>query len=48
MSIATTTEIKHIENSLEILNEFGIKMDLESILVEEFKLGLPHELDTAH
>ena len=44
MTIATVTEIKHVENSLEVLNEFGIEIDLNSILVEEYKLGLPSDI----
>ncbi len=41
------TEIKHVENSLEILNEFGIEIDLESILVEEFEQGLPSDISNS-
>ena len=37
MNIPTITTIKHLENSLEILNQFGIELDLDSILAEEFQ-----------
>ena len=40
MKNASMTEIKHVENSLEVLNEFGIEIDLEGILVEEYEQGL--------
>ena len=45
MKNATMTEIKHFDNSLEVLNEFGVEISLDSILVEEFKRGLPNEID---
>ena len=45
MMNATITEINYVENSLEILNEFGIEIDLQSILVEEFEQGLPSDID---
>lgn len=44
MMITTTTEIKHVENSFEILNEFGIEIDLKGILVEEFEQKLPNDI----
>ena len=44
MKNASMFEIKHVENSLEVLNEFGIEIDLEGILVEEFERGLPSDL----
>ena len=44
MKNASMIEIKYVENSLEVLNEFGIEIDLESILVEEFKRGLSSDL----
>lgn len=47
MSAATVTEIKHVENSLEVLNEFGIEIDLESILSEEFKQGLSSDISNS-
>jgi hypothetical protein len=40
MKIATATQIKHVENSLEVLNQFAIEIDLETILVEELEPGL--------
>jgi hypothetical protein len=45
MNIATVAEIKHAENSLELLEEFETELALDSILVEEFKLGLPSDID---
>jgi hypothetical protein len=45
MKIATATQIKHVENSLELLNEFCIEIDLENILVEEHKHGLLNDLN---
>lgn len=44
----TAQEIKHIENSFEVLNEFGIEIDLEGIIIEEFKLGLQYGLEPGH
>lgn len=45
MNIATTTPLKPIENSLEVLNQFGIELNLDSILIEEFQHGLANDLD---
>lgn len=45
MNTATATQIKQVENSLEVLNQFGIELDLEDILVEEFERGLANDLD---
>ncbi len=45
MNTATATQIKTLENSLEVLNQFGIELDLDIILVEEFELGLANDLD---
>lgn len=45
MNTATITPIKPIENSLEVVNQFGIEIDLESILVEEYKLGLASDIN---
>jgi hypothetical protein len=44
MNTATVTQIKPVDNSLEILNEFGIEIDLETILVEEYELGLASDI----
>jgi hypothetical protein len=44
MKIATATQIKPVENRLEVLNQFGIEIDLESMLVEEFEQGLPSDI----
>ena len=43
MSVATV-EIKYVENSLEILNRFGIELDLDNVLAEEFKAGLASDI----
>ena len=40
MNTTTATQIKTVENSLEVLDQFGIELDLDIILVEEFELGL--------
>ena len=45
MNTATATPIKTVENSLEVLNQFGIELDLDIILAEEFELGFPNDLD---
>ncbi|ELS04802.1 hypothetical protein Xen7305DRAFT_00045380 [Xenococcus sp. PCC 7305] len=47
MKIVITNQIKHIENSLETLNQFGIELDLESILAVEFEQGLPSDISNA-
>ncbi|MDJ0573519.1 MAG: hypothetical protein QNJ53_31385 [Pleurocapsa sp. MO_192.B19] len=44
MKNATMIEIKHVENSLEVLNDFGIEIGLDGILIEEFERGLPSDL----
>lgn len=41
----TVTEIKHFENSFAVFDEFGIKMDLDKILVEEFERGFSSDID---
>jgi hypothetical protein len=47
MKNTTIIEIKHSENSLEVLNELGIEIDLEEILVTEFVRGLPGDISNA-
>ena len=47
MSIATI-EIKYVETSLEILNEFGIELNLDAVLTEEFNAGLASDLNNAY
>ena len=44
MTMATATQIKYVENSWEILNQFGIEIDLESILMEEFEQGFSSDI----
>lgn len=46
MSIATV-EIKYVENSLEILNRFGIELDLDNVLAEEFNAELASDISNA-
>ena len=45
MNNTTVTQIKQVENSLEVLNQFGVELDLDIILGEEFELGLANDLD---
>ena len=40
MKTATLTPIKPVKNTLEVLPKCGIELDLDSILKQEFKLGL--------
>jgi hypothetical protein len=44
MNTATATQIKTIENSLEVLENLGIELDLDIILVEELELGLSSDI----
>ena len=44
MKMATVTQIKYVENSLEVLNQVGIEIDLESILVVEFEQGFSSDI----
>jgi hypothetical protein len=46
MNTTTATLIK-VDNTLEILAQFGIEIDLESILAEEFELGLSSDISNA-
>ena len=41
----TTTKIQTVETSLEVLNQFGIELDLEIILAEEFKTGIASDIN---
>lgn len=47
MNIATTNPINQIKNSLELLDQLGIEIDLESILTEELEQGLPSDISNA-
>ena len=42
--ITTTTEIKHFQSSLEIINEIELD-DLETIVENEFAEGLPSDME---
>ena len=46
--ITTATRIKHIENSLEVLNLVGLEMDLETILAEEFEQGFASDISNGY
>lgn len=46
--ITIATEIKHVENSFEDLKEFGINIDLNYILVEEFEQDLSSDINCAY
>ena len=41
----TITEIKPVINTLEVLNEFGIELNLDIILAEEFKAELSSDIN---
>lgn len=41
---STITEIKPVETNLEVLNQFGIELDLELILFEEFEKELSSDI----
>ena len=44
MNTETATQIKSVANSLELLNQFGIEIDLVTILQEEFEQGLSSDI----
>ncbi len=44
MNTATVSNIKQVDDSLEVLNQFGIELDLSSILTEEFGQGLASDI----
>lgn len=48
MNNATTTEIKTIYSSLEVLNQFGIELNLEEVLAEEFEKGLASDISNVY
>ncbi len=41
MKTATLAQIKSVKNTLEVLPKLGIELNLDNILNEEYKLGLP-------
>ena len=45
--ILTNTEIKHLDNSLEIIEELGVELDLDLILEQELDSGLPSDINNA-
>ncbi|MDJ0567831.1 MAG: hypothetical protein QNJ53_02180 [Pleurocapsa sp. MO_192.B19] len=47
MKNVTITEIKHVENSLELLNEFETEIGLDDILKEEFEKELSSDISNA-
>ena len=46
MSLATI-EIKYLENSLEMVNEFAIELNLDNVLAEEFEAGVASDISNA-
>ena len=44
MNTATINKIAQLEHNVEILNQFGIELDLNSILLEEFEQGLSSDI----
>ena len=42
MNTSTATQI---DNSIEVLNQFAVELDLDTILAEEFELGLANDLE---
>ena len=42
--ITVSPKITQVENSVEVLKEFGIDIDLNKILIKEFDLGLPIDI----
>lgn len=48
MNTATVTQIKTVDNSLEVLNQFGIELDLDSFLAEEFQQGLLSDISNGY
>lgn len=48
MKNLTITEIKHVENSLELFNEFKVEIGLDGILVKEFEQGMPSDIVNVH
>ena len=45
MNTATATVI---ENNVEVLESVAIELDLDTILTEEFELGLANDLDNSY
>ena len=48
MNTATATQIKHVENTLEVLNQFGIEIELDNILAKEFEAGLSSDISNCY
>ncbi len=46
MNMATATQIKYVENSLEILHQLAIELELETILVQELESGLLSDVNS--
>ncbi|BAZ43652.1 hypothetical protein NIES4102_06530 [Chondrocystis sp. NIES-4102] len=47
MNTATATIIKSVDDTLDILAQFALEIDLESILHEELELGLASDISNA-
>lgn len=48
MKNTTITEIKHFENSYEVLNEFKIEINLEDFIVEEYISELQSDISSTY
>ncbi|WP_319421749.1 hypothetical protein [Pleurocapsa sp. FMAR1] len=48
MKTATATQIKHVENTLEVLNQFGIEIELDNILAKELERGLSSDISNCY
>ena len=47
MSVATV-EIKYLETSLEMLNEFGTELNLDNILAAELEAGIASDVNNCY
>ena len=45
MNTATVTQIESVENILETLENAGVELDLDNILVREFERGLSSDIN---
>jgi len=46
MNNTTVKEIKTIDSSLEVINQFGIELNLEEVLSEELETGLASDVNS--
>lgn len=47
MNTVTDTQVKLVDNSIEVLNQFAIELDLETILEEESEAELASDINNA-